>query len=51
MHKINAKGEIYFTHTKLKGQMVLRLCIAQTHTTEKHVARAWEIISHAMNKS
>jgi aromatic-L-amino-acid decarboxylase len=44
MHTINKEGEIYFTHTKLNGQMVLRLCVAQTNTEEKHVAHAWEII-------
>jgi aromatic-L-amino-acid/L-tryptophan decarboxylase len=45
MHAINKEGEIYFTHTKLNGQMVLRLCVAQTNTEAKHVVHAWEIIS------
>jgi aromatic-L-amino-acid/L-tryptophan decarboxylase len=44
MHAINKEGEIYFTHTKLNGQIVLRLCVAQTHTETKHVKHAWEII-------
>jgi aromatic-L-amino-acid/L-tryptophan decarboxylase len=44
MHTINGEGQIYFTHTRLAGKIVLRLCVAQTHTEEKHVARAWEII-------
>jgi aromatic-L-amino-acid/L-tryptophan decarboxylase len=45
MHAINKEGEIYFTHTKLNGQIVLRMCIAQTNTEAKHVVHAWEIIS------
>jgi aromatic-L-amino-acid decarboxylase len=44
MNNINQEGEIYFTHTKLDGKIVLRLCIGQTHTEDKHVVRAWNII-------
>jgi len=44
MEMINQSGDIYLTHTKLKEQIVLRMCIAQTSTTEQHVARAWKII-------
>jgi aromatic-L-amino-acid/L-tryptophan decarboxylase len=49
MQKINREGEIFFTHTRLNGKMVLRLCIAQTHTEERHVIRAWEIIKENAN--
>lgn len=48
MQKINSGGEIFFTHTKLHGQVVLRLCIAQTHTTRGDVEKAWKIISDAV---
>jgi len=44
MNDINRRGEIYFTHTRLNGQIVLRMSIAQTHTTEKQVIAAWELI-------
>ncbi len=47
MDGINRGGEIYFTHTRLGGKVVLRFCIAQTHTEERHVIRAWEIIKSA----
>ncbi len=44
MEMINQSGDIYLTHTKLEGQIVLRMCIAQTSTTEQHVTKAWKII-------
>lgn len=45
MNTINEEGEIYFTHTKLNGQIVLRMSIGQTNTTEKHVEKAWQLIT------
>jgi aromatic-L-amino-acid/L-tryptophan decarboxylase len=50
MNDLNKKGEIYFTHTKLNGQVVLRLCIAQTHTELHHVKKAWALITEAAHK-
>lgn len=44
MNTINDTGKMYFTHTKLNGQVVLRINIGQTHIEEKHVKTAWEII-------
>ncbi len=44
LETINKAGEIYFTHTVVNGQYVLRMCIAQTHTNADHVHRAWELI-------
>lgn len=44
MHEVNATGEIYFTHTKLNNQVVLRMNIGQTNTQLKHVEQAWQLI-------
>jgi aromatic-L-amino-acid decarboxylase len=44
LETINMEGKMYFTHTVIKGQYVLRMCIAQTHTQTDHVRRAWETI-------
>lgn len=44
MNTINENGKIYFTHTKLNNQIVLRMNIGQTHTEPRHVEAAWEII-------
>jgi len=44
---INASGEIFLSHTKLDGRFVLRLAIGNINTTERHVARAWELLNLA----
>ncbi len=41
MDHVNGSGELYLTHTKLDGQLTLRLCIGQTHTEPRHVRAAW----------
>jgi len=45
MNRINEGGKIFFTHTKLNNQIVLRMSIGQTNTEEKHVEKAWELIA------
>jgi len=50
MNRINQSGKIYFTHTKLFGQIVLRMSIAQTHTTSEHVDRAKAILQEEAEK-
>ena len=47
MDRLNASGELYLSHTKLDGQLTLRMAIGQTHTAERHVRRAWELITEA----
>lgn len=44
MNSINETGKIYFTHTKLNQQVVLRMSIGQTQTLETHVEKAWKLI-------
>ncbi|MBC8003990.1 MAG: aspartate aminotransferase family protein [Verrucomicrobia bacterium] len=47
LEKVNQEGHIYMTHTLINGQYTLRMCIAQTHTTEEHVRKAWQNIQRA----
>ena len=42
--RINASGDAYLTQTKLRGRVVMRLGLGNILTTEKHVARVWEMI-------
>jgi aromatic-L-amino-acid/L-tryptophan decarboxylase len=44
---VNASGEVFLSHTKLDGRYVLRLAIGNLQTTERHVARAWELLNSA----
>jgi len=44
MNAVNETGKAYFTHTKLNGNVVLRMSIGQTNTEEKHVKKTWELI-------
>jgi len=44
MDSLNNSGELFLTHTKLNGRFVLRLCIGQTNTAERHVRNAWAAI-------
>ena len=44
MNTINEGGKMFFTHTKLNGQVVLRMSIGQTNTEEMHIKNAWKHI-------
>jgi aromatic-L-amino-acid decarboxylase len=41
---VNASGEVYLSHTRLRGHYTLRLAIGNIRTDERHVARAWELL-------
>ena len=44
MEALNASGKLFLTHTKLNGRLTLRFCVGQTHTEERHVQAAWQLI-------
>ncbi|MEP6692319.1 MAG: pyridoxal-dependent decarboxylase [Gemmatimonadaceae bacterium] len=44
MHQVNASGEAYLSHTKLRGARVLRIAIGHLRTERRHVARAWALL-------
>ncbi|NJD11578.1 MAG: amino acid decarboxylase [Gemmatimonadetes bacterium] len=44
LERLNATGEVFLSHTRVKGTYGLRLAIGNIRTTEAHVARAWELI-------
>ncbi len=41
---VNASGDVFLSHTRLDGRLVLRLAIGHLRTTEHHVARAWALL-------
>lgn len=44
LHTVNATGKIFISHTKLGGKYTIRMVIANTNVTDKHVEQAWELI-------
>jgi aromatic-L-amino-acid decarboxylase len=49
MKRVNDSGEIFISHTVLNGRFTLRVAIGNIQTTERHVARAWELIQQALD--
>ena len=47
LERVNARGEIFVSHTKLEGRYVLRLAIGNERTTEADVRRAWDELREA----
>ncbi|HEX5191366.1 MAG TPA: aminotransferase class V-fold PLP-dependent enzyme [Solirubrobacteraceae bacterium] len=44
LHAVNATGEMFISHARLDGRLVLRLAIGHPSTTEADVRRAWELL-------
>jgi aromatic-L-amino-acid/L-tryptophan decarboxylase len=44
MRRVNDRGEIFLSHTRLDGRLVLRLAIGNARTTEEDVALAWDVL-------
>jgi aromatic-L-amino-acid decarboxylase len=47
LDRVNCTGRVYLSHTKLHGQVVLRLAIGNVRTDERHVAEAWRLLQEA----
>lgn len=44
LDQVNATGRIFLTHTRLDGQLTLRMSVGQTATRRHHVVEAWSLI-------
>ena len=47
MDAVNGTGEIFLSHTKLRGRFTIRLAIGNLRTEPRHVERAWELLRTA----
>jgi aromatic-L-amino-acid decarboxylase len=47
MDAVNKSGEAFLSHTKLDGRYVLRLAVGNLRTEERHLRRAWELLTEA----
>ena len=50
LEKINATGDVFLSHTKLRGKLVIRLAIGNLKTTHDDVLLAWDIIQREAEK-
>jgi aromatic-L-amino-acid decarboxylase len=41
---VNASGDVFMAHTRLRGTLSLRIAIGHIKTEERHVRRAWDLI-------
>jgi aromatic-L-amino-acid decarboxylase len=48
LEAVNASGEMFISHAVLGGRYVLRLAIGNLRTQERHVRRAFELLSEAV---
>jgi aromatic-L-amino-acid decarboxylase len=47
LERLNAGGEVYLSHTKLRGQQyALRASIGNLKTEPRHVRRLWDLLQH-----
>jgi len=44
MDHVNGSGRAFISHTRLRGELVLRVCVGQSQTEERHVRALWELI-------
>jgi aromatic-L-amino-acid/L-tryptophan decarboxylase len=44
LERINARGEIFLSHTRLNGRYVLRLAVGNARTAEDDVRLAWDVL-------
>ncbi len=51
MDDVNATGEAFLSHTKLRGKFVLRLAIGNIRTEHKHVQKTWQLLQEAAARS
>ena len=51
LETVNQSGEVFLSHTVLHGRYTLRLAVGNLKTTERHVARAWEILREKLRQS
>ena len=47
MHRVNETGEVFLSHTKVRGRYAIRLSIGNERTRLEHVQRAWNLLVEA----
>ncbi|NUQ81269.1 MAG: aspartate aminotransferase family protein [Bacteroidetes bacterium] len=50
MNRVNGSGQLYFTHTRLEGRLILRLVPGQSRVSERHIVAACRLIRETANQ-
>ncbi len=45
MDELNSTGQVFLTHTTLRGKYTLRMAIGSRMTEERHIKKAWNLIT------
>ena len=48
MHRVNASGKAFLSHTRLNDKLTLRLAIGNIRTNEQHVKKVWETLNREL---
>lgn len=49
LHRVNASGRVFLSHTKLHGRYCLRLAVGNLQTTIEHVKRVYDMVCEALD--
>ena len=44
---VNASGDVFLSHTKVRGRYALRIAIGNIRTREAHIRHAWDLVRRA----
>jgi aromatic-L-amino-acid decarboxylase len=47
LDRVNASGEVFLSHTVLRGRYVLRVAVGNLRTERRHLERAWALLCEA----
>ena len=47
MHRVNESGDVFLSHTRVRGRYAIRLSIGNQRTEHAHVQRAWTLLLDA----
>ena len=47
INRVNASGDTFISHTRLRGRLTIRVAIGHLRTTDAHVRRVWELLQQS----
>ena len=51
MARVNDRGKVFLSHTKLNDKFALRLAIGNIRTTQEHIDLAWNELNEVLSES